>query len=74
MKAAAVCVARKPPFGNEDPSVSPVYNRPEGKSVLKGLFAASDDQSRSMKASHFNAPSMPPVAPEPPRMGKNQCA
>ena len=70
---------------------------------MKGLFAASEDQSRSMKASHFNAPSlcvcgvasmvwrhpyaidaistfgrgatrMPPVAPEPPRMGKNQCA
>jgi len=74
VKAAAVCVARKPPFGKEEPSVSPTKSRSNGSTALKGFVASPEDQSKSIRVSIFRAPIAPPGAPPPPRIGKNQCA
>jgi hypothetical protein len=45
VKAAAVCVARRPPFGKDEPSVSPKKRRSYGRVATMGLFASSEDQS-----------------------------
>merc|ERR1719204_2543005 len=55
VKAAAVCVARKPPFGKEEPSVSPKKRRSCGNEALKGFVASAEDHSRSMRVSILNA-------------------
>mmetsp|Transcript_3958 Transcript_3958/g.6474 ORF Transcript_3958/g.6474 Transcript_3958/m.6474 type:complete len:210 (-) Transcript_3958:22-651(-) len=74
VNAAAVCVARKPPFGKEEPSVSPKNMRSYGRVALKGFEASCDDHSRSINVSILKAPQTPPTAPPPPRIGKNQWA
>merc|ERR1719361_877203 len=72
VKAAAVCVARRPPFGKEEPSVSPKNKRSGGKIALKGLVPSEEDHSKSISVSILKAPQAPPMAPLPPRIGKNQ--
>mmetsp|Transcript_40928 Transcript_40928/g.96125 ORF Transcript_40928/g.96125 Transcript_40928/m.96125 type:complete len:217 (-) Transcript_40928:92-742(-) len=74
VNAAAVWVARKPPLGKEEPSVSPKKRRSYGNTALKGLVASVEDHSRSMSVSILKAPTAPPGAPPPPRIGKNQWA
>ena len=74
VKAAAEWVTRRPPFGKEEPSVSPWKRRSAGKQAFMGLVMYLEPNSRSMRVSFLKAPSMPPTAPPPPRRGKNQWA
>merc|ERR1719331_2582702 len=74
VKAAAVCVARRPPLGKDDPSVSPWKRRSYGNVAKAGLLASFELKSKSTRVSIFKAPKAPPTAPLPPRDGKNQCA
>merc|ERR1719331_2098058 len=47
VKAAAVCVARRPPLGKDDPSVSPWNKRSYGKTACIGLLGCLEEKSRS---------------------------
>merc|ERR1740122_157918 len=74
VNVAALCVSRKPPLGNEDPSVSLEKRRSTGKACSNGLIAASEFHTKSKNASSFKPLLVPPMAPPPMRRGKNQCA
>ena len=72
VKAAAWCVTRSPPLGNDDPSVSPQKRRPPGISALKGLRPGMPGapQSGFRNVSCFIA-AVDPASPPPVRIGKN---
>mmetsp|Transcript_1727 Transcript_1727/g.4399 ORF Transcript_1727/g.4399 Transcript_1727/m.4399 type:complete len:209 (+) Transcript_1727:380-1006(+) len=66
LKAAAVCVWRRPPLGNDEPSVSAMKSLVPSKSFFIGRQSDGDEKSRSMKPSCFWA--------HVPRIGANQWA